>query len=45
MTGIDRTYPIQIEGGVNMSLLKVICAVAEILGVEPVDLLSQQDKA
>ncbi len=42
--GIDRTYASQIERGVSNPSLRVICAVAEILGVEPVDLLSQQDK-
>ena len=43
--GIDRTYASQIERGVSNPSLRVICAVAEILGVEPADLLSQQDKA
>ena len=42
--GIDRTYASQIERGVSNPSLRVICAVAEILGVEPADLLSQQDK-
>lgn len=42
--GIDRTYASQIERGVSNPSLRVICAIAEILGVEPVDLLSQKDK-
>ena len=42
--GIDRTYASQIERGVSNPSLRVICAVAEILGVEPSDLLSQNDK-
>ena len=42
--GIDRTYASQIERGISNPSLRVICAVAEILGVEPVDLLSQNDK-
>lgn len=43
--GIDRTYASQIERGVSNPSLRVICAIAEILGVEPADLLSQQDKS
>lgn len=39
--GIDRTYASQIERGVSNPSLRVICAVAKILGVEPVDLLSE----
>ena len=42
--GIDRTYASQIERGIGNPSLRVICAVAEILGVEPADLLSQNDK-
>ena len=42
--GIDRTYASQIERGISNPSLGVICAVAEILGVEPADLLSQNDK-
>ena len=42
--GIDRTYASQIERGVSNPSLRVICAVAKILGVEPVDLLSEKDK-
>ena len=42
--GIDRTYASQIERGVSNPSLRVICAVAEILGVEPIDLLSEKDK-
>ena len=42
--GIDRTYASQIERGVSNPSLRVMCAVAEILGVEPADLLSQNDK-
>jgi transcriptional regulator with XRE-family HTH domain len=42
--GIDRTYASQIERGVSNPSLRVICAVTEILGVEPVDLLLQNDK-
>ena len=41
--GIDRTYASQIERGVSNPSLRVICAVAEILGVEPVDLLSDKE--
>jgi len=41
--GIDRTYASQIERGVSNPSLRVICAVAEILGVEPVDLLSGKE--
>ena len=42
--GIDRTYASQIERGISNPSLRVICAIAEILGVEPSDLLSQNDK-
>lgn len=42
--GIDRTYASQIERGVSNPSLRAICAVAEILGVEPIDLLSEKDK-
>ena len=42
--GIDRTYASQIERGVSNPSLRVICAVAKILGVEPVDLLSEKEK-
>jgi len=42
--GIDRTYSSQIERGVSNPSLRVICAVPEILGVEPADLLSQNEK-
>jgi transcriptional regulator with XRE-family HTH domain len=42
--GIDRTYASQIERGIGNPSLRVICAVAEILGVEPAELLSQNDK-
>ena len=42
--GIDRTYASQIERGIGNPSLRVICAVAKILGVEPVDLLSEKDK-
>ena len=42
--GIDRTYASQIERGVSNPSLRVICAVAKILGVEPVDLLSNKEK-
>ena len=41
--GIDRTYASQIERGVSNPSLRVICAIAEILGVEPVDLLSDKE--
>ena len=41
---IDRTYASQIERGVSNPSLRVICAVAKTLGVEPVDLLSEKDK-
>jgi len=43
--GIDRTYASQIERGVSNPSLRVICAVAEILGVEPSDLLSLESKS
>ena len=43
--GIDRTYASQIERGVSNPSLRVICAVAEILGVEPVELLSDTEKS
>lgn len=43
--GIDRTYASQIERGVSNPSLRVICAIAEILGVEPIDLLSHKDKS
>ena len=42
--GIDRTYASQIERGISNPSLRVICAVAKILGVEPVDLLSDKEK-
>ena len=42
--GIDRTYASQIELGVSYPSLRLICAIAQILGVEPVDLLSHKDK-
>ncbi len=42
--GIDRTYASQMERGVSNPSLRVICAVARILGVEPVDLLSEKEK-
>ena len=42
--GIDRTYASQIERGISNPSLRVICAVAEILGVEPADLLSNNDQ-
>ena len=42
--GIDRTYASQIERGISNPSLRVICAIAEILGVEPVDLLSNKGK-
>jgi hypothetical protein len=42
--GIDRSYASQIERGIGNPSLRVICAVAEILGVEPADLLSLQNK-
>ncbi len=42
--GIDRTYASQIERGISNPSLRVICAVAKILGVEPVDLLSDREK-
>jgi len=43
--GIDRTYASQIERGISNPSLRVICAIAGILDVEPVDLLSHQDKS
>jgi transcriptional regulator with XRE-family HTH domain len=42
--GIDRTYASQIERGISNPSLRVICAVTKILGVEPVDLLSDKEK-
>ena len=38
--GIDRTYASQIERGIGNPSLKIICALAEVLGVDLVDLLS-----
>jgi len=37
--GIDRTYASQIERGVSNPSLRVICSIAEVLKVEPTDLL------
>ena len=38
--GIDRTYTSQLERGVANPSLKIICAVSQVLGVEPKDLIS-----
>jgi transcriptional regulator with XRE-family HTH domain len=37
--GIDRTYASQIERGISNPSLRVICSLAEVLKVEPIDLL------
>ena len=37
--GIDRTYASQIERGISNPSLRVICSIAEVLKVEPTDLL------
>jgi len=37
--GIDRTYASQIERGIGNPSLRVICSIAEVLKVEPTDLL------
>ena len=37
--GIDRTYASQIERGISNPSLRVICSIAEVLKVEPNDLL------
>jgi DNA-binding XRE family transcriptional regulator len=42
--GIDRTYASQIERGISNPSLRVICAVAEVLKVEPTELLSTNSK-
>jgi transcriptional regulator with XRE-family HTH domain len=42
--GIDRTYASQIERGISNPSLRVICAVAEVLKVEPTDLLKPKTK-
>lgn len=42
--GIDRTYASQIERGISNPSLRVICAVAEVLKVEPTDLLKAKGK-
>ena len=42
--GIDRTYASQIERGISNPSLRVICAVAAVLKVEPTDLLSTNSK-
>jgi transcriptional regulator with XRE-family HTH domain len=42
--GIDRTYASQIERGISNPSLRVICAVAEVLSVEPAELLSLKGK-
>jgi transcriptional regulator with XRE-family HTH domain len=36
---IDRTYASQIERGISNPSLRVICSIAEVLKVEPTDLL------
>ncbi len=38
--GIDRTYQSQIERGVGNPSLRVLCSIAAVLKVDPVDLLS-----
>ena len=42
--GIDRTYASQIERGISNPSLRVICAVAEVLRVEPAELLDLREK-
>jgi transcriptional regulator with XRE-family HTH domain len=42
--GIDRTYASQIERGISNPSLRVICALAEVLKVEPTDLLKPKAK-
>ena len=42
--GIDRTYASQIERGISNPSLRVICAVAEVLQVEPAELLDLREK-
>ena len=42
--GIDRTYASQIERGISNPSLRVICAVAEVLQVEPAELLDLTEK-
>ena len=37
--GIDRTYASQIERGIGNPSLRVICSIAEVIKVEPTDLL------
>ena len=37
--GIDRTYASQIERGIGNPSLRVICAIAQVLGVAPKDLI------
>jgi transcriptional regulator with XRE-family HTH domain len=41
---IDRTYASQIERGISNPSLRVICALAEVLKVEPTDLLKPKAK-
>ena len=42
--GIDRTYASQIERGISNPSLRVICLLAEVLKVEPTDLLKPKAK-
>jgi len=42
--GIDRTYASQIERGISNPSLRVICVVAEVFRVEPVDFLKLKTK-
>ena len=42
--GIDRTYASQIERGISNPSLRVICALAEVLEVDPTDLLKPKAK-
>ena len=42
--GIDRTYASQIERGISNPSLRVICSLAEVLKVEPTDLLKPKAK-
>jgi transcriptional regulator with XRE-family HTH domain len=42
--GIDRTYASQIERGIGNPSLKVICGIADALGLEPHSLIATVTK-
>lgn len=42
--GIDRTYQSQIERAIGNPSLRVLCAIADALGVDLLDLLSERRK-